>query len=318
MSTTTTQTPPSDAATIIDTVRQLHGAALMPITHGTVTVPLIALPKGMDLHDPMKFVRAEQDELRDAPKRRAGTASMTDLPSFISHVKRFADTDSLVFADRSETKPSLTAVLDYHRQTAEGAPRFGKHRSHYAFPLSLTWRAWAAVDGKGLSQAELAAFLEEHIMDVLAPPAPDDAGLVDMGALAVDLVKMVGGTMAGPAKMLETARGLRIVENSEVANAQNLATGEVEMVYRTEHKDGAGEKLNVPTLFVIQAPVFDGGAAYRLPIRVRYQKREGRITWFMARYRPDLVFTDAFNQAVAQVREETGLSVLMGAPEATS
>lgn len=315
MSTTHPTAPTSDAATIIDTMRQLHGVNQMTVIHGGTTVPLIALPKGLELHDPMKYIRAEQDEIRNAPKRRTGTAVMTDLPSFIAHVRRFADADTAIFAMRNETSPSLTGVLDYHRQTAEGAPRFGKHRTHYAFPLSVSWQAWAEVDGKPMSQADFAAFLEEQVMDIMAPPTD---GRGDAGALALDLVSMVGGSIAGPTTMLETARGLRIVENSEVANAQNLATGEVEMVFRTEHKDGSGQKLNVPTLFVIQTPVFDGGAAYRVPIRVRYRKREGTIIWFMTRYRPDLVFVDAFDQAVKQVRDETGLPVLMGTPESAN
>lgn len=304
---------PAAVPAVINLMRELGGAEQIAIEHDGISVPLILAPKGLELHDPMRFVRAEQDEKRDAPKHRKGTATMTDLPSFIHHTKRFADADSAIFAKRNESAPSLTAVLDYHRQTAAGAPRFGRHRTHYAFPLSETWKAWKTVDGKALSQAEFAAFLEEHVMDIMVPPTD---GRSDAGALALDLVSMIGGSIAGPTTMLETARGLRIFETSDVTNAQNLATGETEMIFRTEHQDGKGQKVKVPTLFVIQTPVFDGGAAYKLPIRVRYRKAEARIVWMMARYRPDLIFADAFDHAVKQVREETGLPVLMGSPEA--
>ncbi|MDE8453326.1 DUF2303 family protein, partial [Klebsiella pneumoniae] len=81
------------------------------------------------------------DQYRTNPLRRAGTATMLSLDSLIDHVNRFKDADTVVFADDSRSAPSMTAVLDYHRAGASGDPRFGKHRSLYAFPLSDEWKA---------------------------------------------------------------------------------------------------------------------------------------------------------------------------------
>jgi hypothetical protein len=40
-------------------------------------------------------------EYRKAPERREGTARFNDIESFMKHVNRFKDSDSLVFMDRS-------------------------------------------------------------------------------------------------------------------------------------------------------------------------------------------------------------------------
>ena len=108
---------------------------------------------------------------------------------------------------------------------------------------------------------------------------------------------------------------LPLSETSEVANAQNLATGEVELVFRTTHTGANGQPLKVPNLFVVGMPVFDGDAAYRLPIKLQYRRNEGKIVWTIKRYRPDLVFFDAFDRATAKVAEETKLPVFIGTPE---
>jgi hypothetical protein len=74
--------------------------------------------------------------------------------------------------------------------------------------------------------------------------------------------------------------------------------------------------VKVPNLFLIGIPVFEGGPLYRIPVRLRYRLAGGRVTWIVRRYRPEAVFKDAFDEALARIGEATGLPVLRGAPEA--
>ncbi|KAA2211673.1 DUF2303 family protein, partial [Teichococcus oryzae] len=173
--------------------------------------------------------------------------------------------------------------------------------------------AWRKVDGSALSQATFAAFIEERIMDIVPPP---EDGRTEAGALTLDLLQILKGEIAGPSRLLEIARSLKMTESAEVTNAQNLASGEVEVVYRTEHRDSTGQPLKVPNLFIIGIPVFDGDSAYKMPVRLQYRRSEGRIFWIMKRYRPDVVFFDAFDRALKAVREGTDLPVFIGTPEA--
>lgn len=47
------------------------------------------------------------------PRRRIGTATFADLPSFVAHANRFKGASSALFASRDDG-PELISVLDYH------------------------------------------------------------------------------------------------------------------------------------------------------------------------------------------------------------
>lgn len=247
------------------------------------------------------------DDYRTRPERRKGTARALDLASFMSLTQRFADEDSALFADPSPTHPSLTAVLDYHRQTADGAPRFGEHRVVYAFPLSDEWKAWQAMNGKEMSQAQFAEFVENRILDVADPSGA--------GEMARALAEGTGATFASPSRLLELSRGLSVRVGQKVRNAANLATGEVEVQFVTEHQDQLGQPLRVPSAFLVAFPVFRQGDAFKLPVRLRYRLRDGDVRWFYELYRADLAFEAAFNEACAKAHQQTGLPLFFGAPE---
>lgn len=252
------------------------------------------------------------DLYRDKPLHRAGTATMLALDSLIDHVNRFKDEDTVVFADDNRERPSLTAVLDYHRIGATSDPRFGKHRSIYAFPLSDEWKAWNKADGEAMGMVEFAAFLEERIIDVLY--VEDEDGLPE------DVRRMLtavgGGAIATPNKLMELARGLQINEAAIVQEAINLQTGESIVRFQTEHTDSAGGPVKVPSLFLVAIPVFNNGPLYRLAARLRYRKTGGKIVFWFDLWRTDRTFDHAFSEAVERVKAETDLPVLIGKPEA--
>lgn len=245
---------------------------------------------------------------RDTPIRRTGTAALTDLDSLIEHVNRFKDEDSILYASDDRSAPSITAVLDYHRAGADASPRFGRHRAKFAFPLSDEWKAWNAANKKPLRMVEFAAFLEDRIIDVL----DDSEGLPDDMAR---FVKAIGGNIASPTKLMEISVGLKVNEKSAVAETVNLSSGEGEITFASQHTDGAGKPLRVPNLFLIGVPVFKNGPAYRIACRLRYRKADGGLVFWYELWREDRVFDDAFREAVARTKADTGLPVLMGTPE---
>ena len=252
------------------------------------------------------------DQYRTNPLRRAGTATMLSLDSLIDHVNRFKDADTVVFADDNRSAPSMTAVLDYHRAGASGDPRFGKHRSLYAFPLSDEWKAWSKANAEVMSMADFAAFLEERIIDVLFVEPGED--------LPEDVQRMLdalgSGAVASPNKLMELARGLQINESAVVQEAVNLQSGEATIRFQAEHTDQNGAPLKVPSIFLIGIPVFNNGPLYRLAARLRYRKNAGKIVFWYDLWRTDRTFDHAFAEAVQRVKIETELPVLIGKPEA--
>ena len=252
------------------------------------------------------------DAARGAPRFRRGTATLLDLDSFIAHVQRFADPDTVIFADNDRTKPTLTAVLDYNLAGSTAAPRFGKHRSAFAFPLSDEWKAWNAQNAEPMKMTDFARFLEDRIIDVMPTT------LISLNDEQKLFVETLGGTnkIADPAKLMQLATELQIFENSVVREATKIASGETVLEFSSEHVDQAGQKISIPSTFVLGIPVFKGGAVYQVLARLRYRKAGSQIVFWFELWRTDRVFDHAFDEAVDRVEEETSQPVFLGKPEA--
>jgi uncharacterized protein YfdQ (DUF2303 family) len=285
-------------------------AAFKPCTveigHGDLTAEVLFVPDGKGGYH-QHSVKKLLAEYRDAPERRIGTATLTDLVSFIGHVVRFHDEDSAIFADKTPANPSLLCVLDYHRAGAAGAPRFGTHRARYAFPLSDEWVAWRAANGVTMDQEKFARFLEEHLADV---GAPDLAG-----PKAKAFAELFSCGFAGAGKLLELSRGLTVAVGRKVSNHQNLSTGESVLSFAEEHSDAAGKPLKVPGAFLVTLPVFRGGALYQIPARLRYRVQGGSIHWSYDLARLSEVCDHAIDEACDLAAEKTGLPLFAGTPE---
>ncbi len=243
--------------------------------------------------------------------------------------------------------PSLTAVLDYHdaltliapngnvlrEDVGESLPRFCTHRAHYAFPLSEEFMSWMAGNGEAMTQGDFAAFLEERSLDVEPPPVgdahfdgmddtvPTDAGVaerkhIQFMMLLRKMTQRLNGHWAGPERMMDLSRGLRINERNTVEGAKDVSSGQVSLVFKNEHTDESGEPVRVPNLFLISIPIFRNGPHYLLPVRLRYRIQGGRVLWFYDAFRTDRVFDHALGEALERVEAETGLAVLVGTPEA--
>jgi hypothetical protein len=309
------------AKTIADLMVSLHNPHLITVEDGDIKAPAAMIPWGVDLKDVESLLAPH----RQRPKRRRGTASFTDLDSLIAHANRFKGPDSALFAIDDRKAPQIISVINYNQAGFEGAPEFGDHRGHYHFPLSDEWKAWAEVDGKMLDQGEFAEFIEDRIGDVTAAPteAADPSfargrtdGEGQRASNLADLQKLLGGTWAGQSTLMEMSKGMKINEGARVKQAVNLQTGEVQVQYETEHRDQDGAPVKVPNMFLIIIPVFHNGPLYRIAVRLRYRLREGRISWAMQMYRPDLVFDDAFKEGCNRAAQATELPLFIGKPEA--
>src|SRR3546814_10669763 len=101
------------------------------VTSEEIPVLVTGQQQNVKLFSPEDF-----DPFREQPLRRSGTAVLTALESFVAHVNRFKDEDSIIFVSDDPAPPSLTAAIYYHRQGPHGAPCLGQHRWHLAFRRS--------------------------------------------------------------------------------------------------------------------------------------------------------------------------------------
>lgn len=264
------------------------------------------------------------DAYRANPVRVTGTARMTQVESFIAAVNRFKNDDSAIFANESRSTPHLLAVVDYHDAVMVGhvdgedifnPQALAQHCAHkisYAFPLSDEWKAWTYFNGKSMGMADFARFLEDRIVDVDS---------VEPDQLSAELQRFFAATgkntIAGPSRLMALATGLKINEESVVREVRNLSSGEAQVQFTSEHKDDAGQPIDIPGMFIICIPVFQRSpAVYRIAARLRYRKTaEGILFWYEL-WRSDAVFDHAFAEACDKVVTETGLPLFYGQPEA--
>ena len=255
------------------------------------------------------------EKYREHPAFKRGTARALTLQSFIDLVNRHRTPESAVFADTSWEKPFFEAVIDYHEPAlfdpndgtfeSSGQPDNLRHRVRYDFPLSVEWQAWTAVNGQRFSQADFAAFIEDHIAELASP----------MEAERIELERDFQTTVATPSQLMTLAREMQVRVDSKVKQAVTLQSGEGQVTWEETHNDATGKPLKVPGVFILNVSPFFMGEKVRIPVRLRYRV-SGSLTWTFHMYRPDIHVTDRVREDLGIVGTKTLLPTFQGTPEA--
>ena len=285
-----------------------------------VSAPLLLVPDGMQVVDPLDKL----DARLDAPRAAKGTSRHQTLASLVDHTRRHSDEGTVAWLATNAQGPSagLAVVYDYNREKTKGA-RWGRHRAEFAFPISDEWKAWLSRSGKAMGQAELAAFLEDHIHEVRGPSS---AGVRVM-EIARALIESDEPTdeearsiIATPTQLLRLSRRIAMhVETRAVEERDDQ--GNTFILYRSEAtaENAAGdvkEKVTLPRLLIVEVPVIAEGTVYALPVRLATKVVGQRVQWTLTVCRADVAFNDAVSDAAKKFTEDTGVPVFRGAPEA--
>jgi hypothetical protein len=158
-----------------------------------------------------------------------------------------------------------------------------------------------------MTQAQFAEFIEDHIADVLDPKVAGDS--------VWKLAEQIESVLATPSALMTLSKGLSIYVDMRVKQTLNLSSGEAQLSYEEEHKDSTGNILKVPRAFAVGIPVFTGGEAYKLAVRLRYRLSNGRVTWQLLPHRADVVFRHAITSTCDAAAKTTGLPLFYGTPE---
>lgn len=283
------------------------------------TVPLLAVPNGTSMVSIKKLL----DEYATKPDRRTGTDTVQDLATLVEWTNRHCDDGTVVFCDTTRDAPKLLTIVDYHHAVTEEMPngddaaRFRAFRALYNFPLSEEWKAWKAVDGKVMDQADFAEFLEDRVLDLIAPDLSQDSEGVETKKLppkVAQLLGLLGGRCALPQDIITLSKGLSITANARTAQRVDVNTGEGALMFDEQHVGEGGQKISVPKLFLICIPVFDKAPFhYRIPVRIRY-RLSGGIKWTFTLFGADDVIDTAIKEAAEHVKEGTELPLFYGTP----
>ena len=301
-----TEPDASDAKVIAD----LALKSANEIVHVTLDEPIEGLPEKIPLlvnkqTGALTSLRDLFERHRTRPERKTGTAKATTLESFIALTERHKTEDSVIFADADWKKPSLTAVIDYHEDAHGGDAAHGKHRIHYSFPLSEEWSAWIGRDGKPMSQADFAEWIEDHITELATPTEAE----------AEKCLAQFGFKTAAPNELQALSRGLQVRVETRVKSNVVLQTGEGVIAWEEDHKDNLGNKFVIPGLFILSIAPFFLGDPCRIPVRLRYRVRDGVTSWHFHIYRPDIFITEQVRRDLDLAASTLGLPAYQGTPE---
>ncbi len=261
----------------------------------------------------VKDLSALTDKYLPAPRRRTGTTTLARLQSYIDFTLRHKNEDSIVLVEGTVDKNSIKAeALTIFNADPKGGDDLkaghGDFKCDYKFPISKELAAFIDNNGKRMSQADFALFLEDHITDMASPHDSETVGGVSNFS---QVEKALGGKGADPITMLELSRGLEVRVTETVKNATKLQSGEMCLKYSTEHSNADGTPLTIPAWFLIRLPLFEGGQPVDVPVRLRYRVNEGTAIWFYELYQMNKAFDEAFDQAVAYIKEQTELPVFV-------
>lgn len=257
-------------------------------------IPHVLVPTGFTLQTLEKTLElADKRAERDKPRLLSGTATIQDEASFVGHVNRFKDADSVVFFD----KTNFTAVYDYNRKLTGDdrnlAARFGKHRANFTPELSDEWKTWIGNGGKLFAQEAFADFLDEHVWDIAGPNEER-------------------GKVPTPAALATMAHSLKVMAEDTIESTINRTTGEYNLVAKSEQKTTG--TTQIPPEFDIEIPIFVGGPKTRLTCKLRLRKDDGiKFGWVVpgaAKFQ-----RQAMEELAMRVREAVELPVLSGKPE---
>lgn len=281
-----------------------------------------AIRAGMALAEP-KVVFAEQGwephlaavlpagaklEIRDIekymlrPARKRGLYAFEDAKSFIEFVNREKTPETIILASRAHT--AFTAVFNGNEaQSAIGSegkpqPGWGDYRASYSCPFSPEWTEWVAANGKKMSQADFATFIEDNFTDIVQP-APTFDPLTPSWPSGDD--------------MMRVSRGISAKQDVNFGSAIRLDNGQVRFRYEETISGSVQDGfLEVPQKFAVGIPVFAGTAPWQIIARLRWRIERGGLTMWFDFERLFKITERAFDEAREQIATGTGVPVYLG------
>lgn len=221
------------------------------------------------------------------PSHKVASPGFADIESFIAYVNRhlnLAETTiwaNVQYSDRQGEYPmsfTMTAILNDHGP-AECHPSFKDHTAHFRPQFSHEFLAWMRRDGKPMSQADFARFLEDQQTDIVSEEGYPSS-----------------------AEMMQMAQNFSAKQEMLFSKSINQSNGSVEMVL-TQKEDGVTtEKMRVFERFCIGIPVFYRGDAFKIYARLRYRHPEGKLVFWYDLVRPDLAFESAVQNTIDKVK----------------
>jgi uncharacterized protein YfdQ (DUF2303 family) len=284
-------TPTPTIETAADTGETLQIAATLTELAAAVLAPAhvgdhhyLVLPPGYQHKDISNLVATA----KPAPTRKSGTTKVHDIDSLLAlcvdRAQEHANAQGYLYADLAARR--ITAVWNDQRQAH--TPGWRDHRAVFQAELTPEFKRWLERDRKMMTQEDFAEFIEDNAVDL------PEATL-----------------------LMEVAGTLQAKTDIQFRSARRLDNGQVQLGYTENINTTAGVEgaLTVPKEFKVGVRIFKNGGGYLLNARLKYRLGQGAVKFFYELDRPERAVELAFDGYVAEVREKSGYTVLLGAAD---
>lgn len=242
--------------------------------------PFICLPAGTKIESLDAFVK---------PKHIRANPSFNDVSSFTAYVLKFADDDTIVFANPSADGVEVAAIIDYHHGVT---PEWCKHKATFKTQLTPEYQTWMAANRKQMNQVDFATWLEDNANLMVEPSGTD---------------------------LLELVRTLHGHKNARFSGEVRLATGnysvswEEETVVKATTKTEGGS-IELPRIITAGIAPFLGASPYAIQARLKTKVEERKLALWFETIAPHVIIRDSINLVCAQIKAALNRPLLIGAP----
>lgn len=215
-----------------------------------------------------------QEEARKVKRRtlKQGSFTVSDIDSFTSYLAKHGTSSTEVWCNAQ--KCSVKAVIDAHGPGPERA--YGAHHLIMGIPLSPEWENLTRLNGKFITQAEFAEFVENEYKIFVKPSA---------------LV------------MLEIAQTFQAKKKVSYQSGVRNKDGQIAFEY-TEENQTVG-KVHIPDVIGLKVPVYEGDEPVGIAARLQYRINDDKKLYirFLLDH-PEEVKDQAFKARVKTLRDQ--------------
>lgn len=162
-------------------------------------------------------------------------------------------------------------VLD---DASAGAPAWRDHVVRYDAQLHPDWQRWAGVNGAAMPQEDFLEFLIDNEDTIVKPAA---------------------------AELLELVAGFQQITTTRFESAVNVQNGLRKLTFRED--DGTPQEVRIPEVIEVGVPVYRGGEAFKMQVRVKTRARDGEVRFSLQRVRPDRIIAEAQKDLTEKLRD---------------
>lgn len=233
------------------------------------------------------LLNVEEEALNAISETRISqVVTLETQESLEQYAKRFTSPAAVLFASIDNDR--IEAALDYHDPA--GTSRLQNavsHRAILTLKRSMEWQAWAAMDGKLVSQLEFVRFLEENVEDIRSPTAAD---------------------------VIEACRDLQALRRADFRSVvrEDSENYRIEYAESTDAKPKA-DALTLPAEFVLSIPVYFDGEEVEVRALLRWKlEEEGGLKLGFKLKRLERIRQAEFKRIATEVHEATGATLTYG------